>query len=86
MPLIQPVDSGKARRLRPQAGSSTTYKSAAEKGLSALGMVLRMALSIACLLVFAYAANEVLSGDMRHLVPLALSLVVQCVLVVESDI
>lgn len=84
MPLIHPVDSEKARRLRSQPGSP--YKSAAERGLSALGMIMRMALSIACLLVFAYAANEVLSGDMRHLVPLALSLVVQCALVVESDI
>lgn len=63
MPLIQPVDSGKARRLRSRPGSSTPYKSAAKRGLSALGMILRMALSIACLLVFAYAANEVLSGD-----------------------
>lgn len=86
MPLIQPVDSGKARRLGSQSDPSTTYRSVAERGLAGLGMVLRIALSIACLLVFAYAANEVLSGDMRHLVPLALSLVVQCILVLESDI
>lgn len=86
MPLIRPVGSEKARRLRSQPGSAAPYKSAAERGLSAIGMILRMALSIACLLVFAYAANEVLSGDMRRLVPLALSLVVQCALVIESDI
>lgn len=86
MPLIHPVDSGKARRLRSQPGSPKTYRSVVEKGLAGLGMTLRIALSIACLLVFAYAANEVLSGDMRHLIPLALSLVVQCVLVIESDI
>lgn len=86
MPLIRPVESGKARRLRPQDGSSASYKSAAERGLAGLGMALRIALSIACLLVLAYAANEILAGDIQYLVPLALSLVVQCVLVLESDI